>query len=67
MPTAHTDTVSSTDLRNLLDSTEPTQIVDVRTPEQFDDAHVPRAVCIPIVEAGFGTKLAWIASHDQEE
>jgi hydroxyacylglutathione hydrolase len=40
-------------------------LVDVRTPYQFDDAHVPGAVCIPIVEAGFGTKLAWIADHDQ--
>jgi rhodanese-related sulfurtransferase len=40
-------------------------LVDVRTPHQFDDAHVPGAVCIPIVEAGFGTKLAWIADHDQ--
>lgn len=40
-------------------------LVDVRTPFQFDDAHVPGAVCIPIVEAGFGTKLAWIADHDQ--
>src|SRR4051794_24072357 len=41
-------------------------LVDVRTPYQFDDAHVPRAICIPIVEAGFGTKLAWIADHDQD-
>jgi hydroxyacylglutathione hydrolase len=41
-------------------------LVDVRTPDQFDDAHVPRAVCIPIVEVGFGTKLAWIADHDQD-
>jgi hydroxyacylglutathione hydrolase len=41
-------------------------LVDVRTPYQFDDAHVPGAVCIPIVEAGFGTKLAWIADHDQD-
>lgn len=40
-------------------------LVDVRTPYQFDDAHVPGAVCIPIVEAGFGTKLAWVADHDQ--
>jgi glyoxylase-like metal-dependent hydrolase (beta-lactamase superfamily II)/rhodanese-related sulfurtransferase len=39
-------------------------LVDVRTPYQFDDAHVPGAVCIPIVEAGFGTKLAWVADHD---
>jgi hydroxyacylglutathione hydrolase len=41
-------------------------LVDVRTPYQFDDAHVPRAVCIPIVEAGFGTKLAWVADHEGE-
>jgi hydroxyacylglutathione hydrolase len=41
-------------------------LVDVRTPYQFDDAHVPGAVCIPIVEVGFGTKLAWVADHDQE-
>jgi hydroxyacylglutathione hydrolase len=41
-------------------------LVDVRTPYQFDDAHVPGAVCIPIVEAGFGTKLAWVADHDHE-
>jgi len=41
-------------------------LVDVRTPYQFDDAHVPGAVCIPIVEAGFGTKLAWIADHDKD-
>src|SRR3954449_789877 len=41
-------------------------LVDVRTPYQFDDAHVPGAVCIPIVEAGFGSKLAWIADHDQD-
>src|SRR5436190_9730100 len=41
-------------------------LVDVRTPFQFDDAHVPGAICIPIVEAGFGTKLAWVADHDQD-
>jgi glyoxylase-like metal-dependent hydrolase (beta-lactamase superfamily II)/rhodanese-related sulfurtransferase len=41
-------------------------LVDVRTPDQFDDAHAPGAVCLPIVEAGFGTKLAWVADHDQE-
>jgi rhodanese-related sulfurtransferase len=27
---------------------------------------VARAVCIPIVEAGFGTKLAWVADHEGE-
>lgn len=40
-------------------------LIDVRTPYQFDDAHIERAVCIPIVEAGFGTKLAWVADPDQ--
>jgi hydroxyacylglutathione hydrolase len=38
-------------------------IVDVRTDLQFDDAHIPRAVCNPAVRAGFGTKLAWVAGR----
>jgi hydroxyacylglutathione hydrolase len=33
-------------------------VVDVRTDRQFDDAHIPGAVCNPAVRAGFGTKLA---------
>ncbi|HEY7074103.1 MAG TPA: MBL fold metallo-hydrolase, partial [Solirubrobacteraceae bacterium] len=41
-------------------------LVDVRTDLQFDDAHIPGAVCNPAVRAGFGTKLAWVASRDGE-
>jgi hydroxyacylglutathione hydrolase len=41
-------------------------IVDVRTDLQFDDAHIPDAVCNPAVRAGFGTKLAWVARREQE-
>ena len=41
-------------------------IVDVRTDLQFDDAHIPDAICNPAVRAGFGTKLAWVAERDQE-
>jgi hydroxyacylglutathione hydrolase len=41
-------------------------LVDVRTDLQFDDAHVPGAVCNPAVRAGFGTKLAWVADRAQE-
>jgi glyoxylase-like metal-dependent hydrolase (beta-lactamase superfamily II)/rhodanese-related sulfurtransferase len=40
-------------------------VVDVRTDLQFDDAHIPDAVCNPAVRAGFGTKLAWVADHEQ--
>jgi glyoxylase-like metal-dependent hydrolase (beta-lactamase superfamily II)/rhodanese-related sulfurtransferase len=40
-------------------------VVDVRTDVQFDDAHIPGAVCNPAVRSGFGTKLAWVADHDQ--
>jgi rhodanese-related sulfurtransferase len=36
-------------------------LVDVRTELQFDEAHVPGAVCITSLRAGFGTKLAWLA------
>jgi hydroxyacylglutathione hydrolase len=46
--------------------TEGALIVDVRTDLQFDDAHIPGAVCNPAVRAGFGTKLAWVADRDQE-
>jgi hydroxyacylglutathione hydrolase len=37
----------------------------VRTELQFDDAHIPDAVCMTALRAGFGSKLAWIADHDQ--
>ena len=40
-------------------------LVDVRTDQQFDDAHIPGAICNPAVRAGFGTKLAWVADRDQ--
>ena len=41
-------------------------VVDARTDQQFDDAHIPGAVCIPMLSAGFGSKLAWLADRDQE-
>jgi rhodanese-related sulfurtransferase len=41
-------------------------LVDVRTELQFDDAHIPGAVCITALRAGFGTKLAWIADPGQD-
>ena len=41
-------------------------LVDVRTPLQFDDAHIEGASLISILQAGFGSKLAWLADPDQE-
>ena len=41
-------------------------IVDVRTDLQFDEAHIPGSVCIPMHNAGFGSKLAWIADHEHD-
>jgi hydroxyacylglutathione hydrolase len=41
-------------------------VVDVRTDLQFDEAHIPGSVCIPMHYAGFGSKLAWIADHDHD-
>ena len=41
-------------------------VIDVRTSLQFDGAHVPGAICNTILQAGFGTRLAWIAGPDQE-
>ena len=41
-------------------------VVDVRTDLQFDEAHIPGSVCIPMLQAGFGSKLAWIADREQD-
>ena len=41
-------------------------IVDARTDQQFDDAHIPGSVSIPIHGAGFGSRLAWLADREQE-
>ena len=40
-------------------------VVDVRTELQFDEAHIPGAVCITARRAGFGSKLAWVAEPGQ--
>jgi rhodanese-related sulfurtransferase len=40
-------------------------VVDVRTDLQFDDAHVPGAVCLTALRGGFGSRLAWIAVAGQ--
>ena len=49
-----------------LKSEEGALVVDVRTPEQFDEAHIPGAVCLTALSAGFGMRLAWIADREQE-
>jgi hydroxyacylglutathione hydrolase len=41
-------------------------LIDARTDLQFDDAHIAGSVCIPMMRAGFGSKLAWLADHGQE-
>lgn len=41
-------------------------LIDLRTDLQFDDAHIPGSISIPMVRAGFGTKLAWIADPERE-
>ncbi len=40
-------------------------LVDVRTDLQFDEAHVPGSICVTMLHAGFGTRLAWLADRDQ--
>jgi rhodanese-related sulfurtransferase len=40
-------------------------VVDVRTELQFDEAHIPDAICITTGRAGFGSKLAWLAAPGQ--
>jgi hydroxyacylglutathione hydrolase len=45
---------------------EGAMLVDVRTDLQFDDVHIRGSICIPSFSSGFGSKLAWLADHDQE-
>jgi hydroxyacylglutathione hydrolase len=40
-------------------------VVDTRTELQYDEAHIPAAVCITARRAGFGSKLAWLATPGQ--
>jgi len=40
-------------------------VVDVRTELQFDEAHIPDAVSITALRAGFGSKLAWLVEAAQ--
>jgi hydroxyacylglutathione hydrolase len=40
-------------------------VVDVRTDTQFDEAHIPGAVSITALRAGFGSKLAWLVEPEQ--
>jgi len=47
-------------------ASEGALLVDVRTDLQFDGAHVPGAICNPMLRAGFGSKLAWLADREQE-
>jgi glyoxylase-like metal-dependent hydrolase (beta-lactamase superfamily II)/rhodanese-related sulfurtransferase len=42
-----------------------TLVVDVRTELQFDEAHIPGAVSITALRAGFGSRLAWLARPGQ--
>ncbi len=41
-------------------------LIDVRTDQQFDDAHIDGAISDPMLRAGFGSKLAWVADPEQE-
>jgi glyoxylase-like metal-dependent hydrolase (beta-lactamase superfamily II)/rhodanese-related sulfurtransferase len=47
-------------------SREGALVVDVRTDVQFADAHVPGALLLTHLRAGFGTKLAWVADPEQD-
>jgi hydroxyacylglutathione hydrolase len=40
-------------------------VIDLRSDREFDDAHIPGAVWIPLAHSGFGTKVAWLVRPDQ--
>ena len=41
-------TIDSADLRRLMDSSSPPRVLDVRTPGEFDTAHMPGAYNVPL-------------------
>ena len=41
-------------------------LVDARTNDQFDEAHIPGAISVSAYDTGFGTKVAQIAPPDAE-
>lgn len=41
-------TLDSTELRNLLESEAPLRLLDVRTPGEFENAHIPGAYNVPL-------------------
>ena len=66
LQTGHVDVEPLTARQVEVKQREGALVVDVRTDLQFDDAHIPGAVCNPAIRAGFGTKLAWVADRDGE-
>jgi hydroxyacylglutathione hydrolase len=66
LQTGHVDVEPLTARQVEVKQGEGALVVDVRTDLQFDDAHIPGAVCNPAIRAGFGTKLAWVADRDVE-
>jgi hydroxyacylglutathione hydrolase len=62
----HADARPLTPRQVELKRSEGAFLVDVRTDLQFDEAHVPDAVCITALRAGFGSRLAWLADREQE-
>ena len=45
--------------------TDGALVVDLRSDREYDDAHVPGAIWIPVGRPGFGTKLAWLSRPEQ--
>ena len=43
-----TATLTPTDLRDLLESTETAQVVDVRSPAEFESVHIPGSFNVPL-------------------
>jgi hydroxyacylglutathione hydrolase len=66
LQTGHVDVEPLTPRQIEAKRTSGAVVIDVRTDLQFDDAHIPGAICNPAIRAGFGTKLAWVAHRDQE-
>lgn len=47
------NTINAPEFRQLIESTKSIQLVDVRTPEEFQNGHIPGAILIDVKSADF--------------
>src|SRR5438270_2943539 len=62
-----TDAITSIELRKLIESPKAPRVVDVRTPAEFETAHIAGALNVPLdLLDQHGAEIAQRLSHDED-